>query len=232
MALIFGSVIVTVCLLWNKGEKAKRRAVDIAIGIAFGLYMLDFFMMPISYGGIDVEKLPFHACTLMCIMNFWCRHNKFLGRFKTQFALIGLISNIIYVLYPAGVMWYNIHPFSYRAWQTILFHGAMTAYGIFALAFGEVKLEWKKCYKELALLLLMVVWASIGNTVYSGQWQSGYISFNWFFVKMDPFGMLPTSIAPYIAPLIMVAALFLADIVMYAIYFGIKNLYNKKMNLI
>ena len=227
MAIIFGSIVATVCFLRNKSEKAKTRAADIAISIAFGLYMADFFLMPLAHGVIDVEKLPFHACTLMCIMNFWSRNNNFLGRFKTQFALIGLISNIIYVLYPAGVMWYGIHPLSYRAWQTILFHGAMTAYGIFVLVFGEVKLQWKKCYKELILLLVMVVWALIGNTVYSGQWPNYYVSYNWFFVKMDPFGILPANIAPYLAPLIIVSALFFSNLVIYAIYFGIKKLYNK-----
>ena len=227
MAVIFGAIISTICLLKNKRDKAKTRAVDIAIGIAFGLYMADFFLMPFAYGVIDIDKLPFHACTSMCIMNFWCRHNKFLARFKTQFALIGLISNIIYVIYPAGVMWYGIHPLSYRAWQTILFHGAMTAYGIFVLAFGEVKLEWKKSYKELILLLVMVVWALLGSSAYSGEWPDHYISYNWFFVKMDPFGILPANIAPYLAPIITVSTVFLANMLIYAIYFGIKKL-NKK----
>ena len=71
MAIIFGSMIATICLLRNKSERAKQRAVNIAISIAFGLYMFDFFAMPLAYGAVDVDKLPFHACTSMCIMSFW-----------------------------------------------------------------------------------------------------------------------------------------------------------------
>lgn len=228
MAIIFGSIIATICLLRNKSERAKKLAVDIAIGLAFGLYMLDFFVMPLAYGAVDVDKLPFHACTSMCIMSFWSRHNRFLSRFKTQFTLIGLVSSLIYVVYPAGVMWYGIHPLSYRAWQTIIFHGAMVAYGVLALALGDVKPEWKKCYKELCVLLVLTAWALLGNAVYSGEWPSGQISYNWFFVKMDPFGLLPSNIAPYLAPVISVSALFMANMAVYAIYFGVKGARDKK----
>lgn len=228
MAIIFGSMIATICLLRNKSERAKQRAVNIAISIAFGLYMFDFFAMPLAYGAVDVDKLPFHACTSMCIMSFWSRHNKFLSRFKTQFTLIGLVASLIYVVYPAGVMWYSIHPLSYRVWQTILFHGAMVVYGVLAIVFGDVKLEWKKCYKDLGVLLVLTAWALLGNAVYSGEWPSGQVSYNWFFVKMDPFGLLPLDIAPYLAPVVSVVALFAANMAIYAIYFGIKKLCGKK----
>lgn len=228
MLVIFGGIILTICLLKNNSEQAKGRATNIAISIAFALYMMDFFLMPFAYGEIDIDKLPFHACTSMCILSFWCRHNSFLSKFKTQFALIGLIANITYIIYPAGVMWYEIHPLSYRAVQTLMFHGTMVAYGIFALAFGEIKLEWKKCYKELIVLLILAVWAIMGNTLYSGAAGDYSHDFNWFFVKMDPFGILPENIAPYVAPFVSITAFFGLDMVIYLLYFGIKAINKKK----
>ena len=61
--------------------------------------------------------------------------------------MLGLIGNFIYLHYPAVLDWYNVHAFAYRAVQTLLFHGFMAAHGIFSLVFGDIKLEWKYCYK-------------------------------------------------------------------------------------
>ena len=224
MLLIFGGIALAIALLKNKGESVKKRAISITIGCAFGLYMLDFFLMPFAYGKIDIEKLPFHICTAMCVLCFLSNHNKFFARFKVQFALLGLISNIIYVIYPAGVGWYQIHPLSYRVYQTLLFHGFMTAYGLFVFIFDNVKLEWKRCYKDLLVVISMALWALLGNTLYNGE--LGF--FNWFFVVSDPFYMIPESISPYIMPFLVVIAFFGVEMLVYCIHFGIKRLLRKK----
>lgn len=227
MLLIFGGTVLTILLLKNKSQETKTKAVNIAVSIAFGLYMADFFLMPFAYGEIDIDKLPFHACTSMCIMSFASRHFKSLSKYKLQFALIGLISNIIYVVYPAGIMWFEIHPLSYRAVQTILFHGFMTAYGLFTLTLDDVKLEWKKCYRELIVLVILAAWALIGNTLYTGSVGNYSHDFNWFFVKRDPFGMLDESISKYVMPFVTVIAFFGLNLIIYASYFGIKRLTQK-----
>lgn len=225
MAVIFGVIIATVMLLSKKDADVKKKSADVTIGAAFGLYILDFFLMPFAYGEIDLEKLPFHACTAMCIMCFLSRRSGFLSRFKKEFALLGLISNLVYVIYPAGIMWYQIHPLSYRAVQTLLFHGLMTAYGVFVLAFDEVRLEWKTCYRDLAVIAGMAIWALLGNTLYNGTHGEYSHSFNWFFVIQDPFYLLPANIAPYIMPFVVIAAFFAVEILVYAIW----NCLSKRM---
>lgn len=219
MAVIFGTIIAVVLILKNKSDKAKKRAADIAVGIALGLYALDFFLMPFAYGEIHIEKLPFHVCTAMCVMCFLSRRVKFLERFKGQIALLGFLSNLIYVLYPAGVMWYQIHPFSYRALQTLMFHGSMTAYGIFVLSFGEVKLNWKKCHKELVVIGGMTLWALIGNILYEGNTPNYYYDANWFFLQRDPLSLFPADISPYVMPFIVIAAFFAAEMLIYSVYY-------------
>ena len=186
----------------NKGIYTKERLLKIFIGIAFGLYMLDFFLMPFAYGEIYVEKLPFHACTSMSIMCFISRNCKALRKFRLNFALLGLLSNLAYLCYPSGVASYEIHPLSYRAVQTLLFHAAMVVYCILTLLIDEEKLSFKHWYRDIALLCSLTVWAMIGNTLYSGKLDSLDYSedLNWFFVKQDPFYALPADIAPYIAP--------------------------------
>ena len=227
LAVIFGAIILTVCLLKKRSRKAKTLAVDIAIGSAFGLYILDFFMMPFAYGEIDLEKLPFHVCTAMCVLCFLSRRIHFLSRFKSQLALLGLVSNLIYVIYPAGVMWYQVHPLSYRVLQTLIFHGLMTAYGVFAIAFEDVKLEVKTWYKDLAVVSGMALWALIGNTLYNGSVGEYSHNFNWFFVIRDPFYLLPADISPYVMPFIVVAVFFAVEMAVHLTYLLLKRIWKR-----
>lgn len=268
LVVILGLIIALSFILKNKSEKAKQLAIAITINSAFTLYMLDFFLMPFAYGYISVDKLPFHICTLSCLLCFACRHNKFLSKFKTQFVMLGLIGNLIYLHYPGVLDWYNVHAFAYRSVQTLLFHGLMTAHGIFSLVFGDIKLEWKYCYKEAIAISLLVLWSLFGNIMYSdinAEYTSNFLHpnnlisdnfkemingiienpstltpeiietikesiieskyfFNWFFVIQDPFGVIPVSIGPFVMPFVMLFTIFLADILIYCGYFGIKAL--------
>ena len=100
---VIPAVLITLFLKGKSLDK-KKKVTDLFINISFGLYVADFFLMPLAYGEIDVEKLPFHACTAMCVLCFVCRYNKFLGRYKNCFAALGFVSNLVYLIYPAGVM--------------------------------------------------------------------------------------------------------------------------------
>ena len=221
LAVIFGVILTVILLLKNRPDEAKHRATAAALCTALGLYAADLFLMPLAYGEIDVEKLPFHACTAMCLCCALSRRNPFFARFKDQFVLLGLLSNLIYVIYPAGVGWYQISPLCYRVWQTLLYHGAMTAFGLFSLCFGEVRLSWRKLPRHLGLLSAMTLWALLGNTLYNGL--NGRF-FNWFFVVSDPFGILPAETAPYLMPFVMAAVMLCGETLIHLAYFGIKRL--------
>ena len=134
------------------GLLRKRR--DIAEGIlnlTVGLYALDFFLMPLAYGYIDIEKLPFHVCTAMCLMCFFSRRSPHLAKYRQAFVLLGFLSNFVYLCYPAGVTWHRVSPLSYRVIQTLLFHALMTVYGFVA--------RWENPprpgRRELAVLIAM-----------------------------------------------------------------------------
>lgn len=220
MIIIFGSIIVITLLLRKKEDIVRKKAINITIMVVFGLYILDFFLMPLAYGSIDIEKLPFHICTVSCVLCFLSRHNKFFNKYKLQFAVIGLIGNIIYVIYPAGIGWYQITPYSYRVIQTLLYHGLMTLYGVLTLAYDDEELKWKNCYKELIVIVLLVLWAMFGNMVYN----SDLIIYNWFFVVQDPFYILPKDIACFIMPFVITITIFIGNILVYLSYFGIKKI--------
>lgn len=209
------AVIVAVILYVRKQNAEERRKfAAYFINTAFGLYIADFFLMPFAYGEIDIEKLPFHACTAMCVMCFLSEHNDFLRKFRLQFAMLGFVSNLVYLIYPAGLMWYQVHPLSYRVIQTLLFHAIMTGYGLLVLLFEDNRREWKK---DLAVITAMTAWALLGNTLYNGAAWGKIHFFNWFFVVQDPFYILPEHIAPFVMPFLNIVLFMALEMVVYKI---------------
>lgn len=216
--LFFAALGVCVCLCLKKRDDRQRaKVIGAFINIAFGLYVLDFFLMPFAYGEIDIEKLPFHICTAMCVMCFFSRHHSFLRKFRLQFAALGFLSNLIYLIYPAGVMWHQVHPISYRVIQTLSFHGIMMVYGLLVLVYERQELNWKK---DLSVVVAMTLWALLGNTLYNSDARV----YNWFFVVQDPFNMLPADIAPVVMPFLNTVMFFSVEKLIYFLF----ELFTKK----
>lgn len=211
IALFVGIGIFACLYLKDKGAEKRKPVIEAFVNIAFGLYIADFFLMPFSYGVIDIEKLPFHVCTTMCVMCFLSRRIGFLKKFKLQFAVLGLISNFVYLMYPAGMMWHQIHPLSYRVVQTLLFHGVMAVYGLLVLIYERDSFSWEKCYRDFITITAMTLWALFGNTMYNNEVEFH----NWFFVVRDPFNMFPQSASPYIMPFLNIAMFFAVELLVY-----------------
>ena len=219
-AALFGTLFI---LFKDKNNDAKSRIMLTLINISFSLYILDFFLMPFAYGEIDIEKLPFHICTVMCVMCFLSNHIEWLKPLRVHFALLGFISNLVYLIYPAGVMWHATHPLSYRVIQTLVFHGIMTVYGLLVLVWDNESLRFKECYKDLAIVGSMTVWAIIDNLLYNGNVGEYSHFFNWFFVVRDPFYILPENIAPFVMPFVNVALFFGVEMLIYLIISKVKE---------
>lgn len=202
------AMIVVLILLKNRSRFAKHRTAKAFIDIAFGLYILDFFLMPLAYNEIDIEKLPFHACTAMCVLCYFSHRIRCLEKFRSSFALLGFISNLVYLIYPAGVMWHGVHPLSYRVIQTLAFHSIMSIHCFLSLVYDEPKRCVRTVGKDLITVLGMTVWALIGNYTYNGT-SEGYSNFfNWFFVVQDPFYILPSEIAQFMMPIVNIILFF------------------------
>ncbi len=204
----------------DKGQKTKDRIAGLFLDLAFGLYLADFFLMPLAYGEIDIEKLPFHVCTATCVACFLSTRVKFLEKYRTSIVKLGFLSNLVYLIYPAGVMWHAVGPLSYRVIQTLLFHCLMTVFGFLTLAFDRGEKKRGKHVRDLTVIVCMTVWAVIGNYVYNGTAGDDTRFYNWFFVVRDPFYLLPEKIAPFVMPFLN-AALFFAVEKLVDLVFGI-----------
>lgn len=223
LIIIFG--IVTVILVFkNKDKESKNKIINYTLNAAFGLYIADFFIMPLSQGVISIDKLPFHLCTLMSILCFMSRHTKALAKFKTSFTILGMIGALMYLTYPAGVKTGAgefFDGYTYRIIQTVLYHGLMVAQGVFAIAFGDIELKWSNFKYDIIIILCLTVWAMLGNEVYNGvvygpcDCVEGCLEevviyneqHNWFFVKHDPLYIFPDETDSYYSPFIMIGGI-------------------------
>ena len=137
-----------------------------------------------------------------------------LHKFKLQFAALGFVSNLVYLIYPAGVMWHQVHPLSYRVIQTLVFHGIMVVYGALVLCFEGMEFSFKKLYRDIIVISSMTVWAILGNALYNSQNRV----YNWFFVVQDPFNIFSKDIAWLVMPLLNIAVFFVAEVIVYLLF--------------
>ncbi len=223
IALTILSVTAILFALKGKENAVKARTSSSLIGIAFSLYMADFFLMPLAYGEIDIEKLPFHACTAMCVMCFLSHRIKFLEKYRTSFVMLGFLSNVIYLIYPAGVMWHAVHPLSYRVIQTLIFHSVMSVYGLITLVYERDSVDIRKWYRGLLVIVGMTLWALLGNYTYNGESEGYSHFFNWFFVVRDPFYAIPETVAPFVMPVLNILLFFAATMVIYLVFWDVNR---------
>lgn len=191
--LIVGLTIGGAFLLKNKSEKTKNTVLSVLAWLAVGIYIADFFIMPFSResGEIDIDKLPFHFCTLMgCLIPF-AQFNKKFEKIKDVIACISIVGSLMYITYPGSALG-GYTPWCYKIVQTFVFHGLVMAWGVLSITTGSTKLEWKKIWKEAVAILIIFVWASLGNTIYSSDAHH----YDWCFITGSTFSFVPSWVVP------------------------------------
>ena len=209
--VIFGTALLLTFLLRKKADEAKLRAIRIFAVLTIGLYIADFFIMPLSdsYGHqIGLDKLPFHVCTLMGVLLPFVQFNPKLSRFRDVIVCMSVASSLMWMCYPGSALG-GRPPFSYIIFQTFMFHGCLFTWGFLNLSLGQVRLSLKKLWKELVLTLIILVWAFLGNTVYPNEQ-------NWFFIAYSIFPFLPDKVMPPVV----VFCVFGTCFVVHMIYFA------------
>ncbi len=215
--VIFGGVILLTFLFKNKSDIAKDRVVKIFALLTVGLYVADFFIMPLSdsYSGISVYKLPFNICTLMGVLVPFVQYNKRLKFIRPAITCLSVASSLMWMCYPGSALG-GQPPFSYIIFQTFMYHGFLFAWGALSLSLDRVQLKISKIWIEFVVILFILVWAWFGNTVYDGEQ-------NWFFIETSIFPFLEDKIMP----LMVVLAIFAVCLVIYGAYYLISFIYHK-----
>lgn len=210
--LIFGGTLL-LSLVGRSCPGKKDRLRRLMAYLTVGLYVIDFFIMPLSdsYNGISAYKLPFNICTIMAVLVPFVEFNPKFSGIRQPVVTLSIAASLMWMCYPGSALG-GEPPFSYIIFQTFMYHGFLFCWGVLNLAYGDVVCDLHKIWKEFAGLLLILVWAAFGNTVY----DRGY---NWFFVETSIFPFL----SDRIMPLMVVLSIFAVCLVIYGMWFALKG---------
>lgn len=216
--IIFGGTALLSFAFQKKPAETKDKILRIFAYLTFGLYIADFFIMPLSdsYSGISTYKLPFNICTIMAVCVPFVQFNRKFAPVKSAVVTLSIASSLMWMCYP-GTALGGQPPFSYIIFQTFMYHGFLFCWSVLHLAYGEVRLEFRYIWKEFCGILMILVWAAFGNTVYDGY-------HNWFFIEESIFPFLSDEIMP----IMVVASVFGVCLVIYGAYYGLCAIAKRK----
>ena len=227
MILIIGGIVAGHFLLRNSTPEKKNKVLGILINLLILSYISDFFVHEFVYGtpsepgGLNMDKLPFHICTVLCPLSAFVQYNKKFEKIKEPIVILSILAPLMYLCYPASVG--EGEPWCYQAVQTMFYHGVQMAWGILTVALGFVKPNIRKCYQSGILLVAITLWATLGNNMMPGN--------NWFFLEEDAFyiGLVANGVIPqWLLMIINPVVFFLAVIAIYGICYALKALFGKK----
>ena len=127
----------------------------------------------------------------------------------------------MWLTYPGSAL-NGQSPLCYSVLQTFFFHSFIFAWAFLTIAFGEHKPNIKKCWHEIVGILIVMVWATIGNTLYENT--------DWLFLTGFTFPFIPKVLLPFVVLTLM----FAVNLAIYGVYYLTikikRNLQNKKQN--
>lgn len=200
LVLIFGSVIALGLIFRKKDNAAKECLLRLLCYALVFSYISDFFFHEFVYGGLNMDKLPFHICTVLCPLAAIAQFNRKGDKIREPVVMLAVLSPMMYLCYPASVG--DGEPWCYQAVQTMFFHGVLMAWGILSIALGAVKPNARHIWKSAVLLVGITLWAKLGNVL---------MLHNWFFLEEDAFyiGLVANGIIPKWALMIANPVVFL-----------------------
>ena len=187
LVLIFGSIIALGLIFRKKDAAARERLLRLMCYALVFSYISDFFFHEFVYGGLNMDKLPFHICTVLCPLAAIAQFNRKGDKIREPVVMLAVLAPMMYLCYPASVG--DGEPWCYQAVQTMFFHGVLMAWGILSIALGAVKPNARHIWKSAVLLVGITLWAKLGNVL---------MLHNWFFLEEDAFyiGLVANGIIP------------------------------------
>ena len=223
LAIIIGLTIALAFYL-SKHEDKKRGTLRLIAYSLVIIYVADFFIQPFvsSDFTMNIDKLPFHICTVLCPVVAFTEFNKKFEKIKEPVAVLAIVAPLMYLVYPGNAIG-EISPFCYKIIQTFIYHGLLFSWGLNTFASGEFVPNVRNWYKSLIGICLIAVWATLGNLTYNTSYLGNdpdASHFDWFFLTGTSFPFVP----PYLMPFAVIAAIFGMVMIIYGLYYAYMNL--------
>lgn len=221
IVIIIGLSFCGYFFLRNKSEHAKTVTLNVLAYLVIGTYVLDFFIMPFSQGKIDIDKLPFHICTLTGIFIPFVQFNDRFKPIKSVICCFAIVSSLMYVTYPGSALG-GVTPWCYKVIQTFVYHGLVFAWGFLSVSLKAVSFNFREIWKEAVGIVILIAWAFLGNYAYGGIPEGHH--YDWFFITGSTFPFIP----PWLMPFVVFAAVYGMCVLIYLIDYVVKRIAQKK----
>lgn len=185
---VLGALIVAGIILLKKlniSQKKVERAVLFLL-VPLKIFHVCLSMKASADGGfvIDQTQLSFHLCSIViyCVIliNF-IKNEKVLSVMKSFMTPCLLIGAFMALLIPTE----GVDPSVPRVWQYMLIHGTLVFFGFYLMLVEKVDLTFKAFLHNLKLLLVVVVFGFLMNSVLE-QYNT-----NFLFLRKPPMEGLP-----------------------------------------
>ena len=220
LLLFAGAIVGGYFLLRNKSVEQKTKVMRILVYYIVISYLADFFVHEFGNAdfengewigaGLNMDKLPFHICTVLCPLAAFVQFNGFFKRFKEPVVVLSCLAPLMYLVYPSGIA--SGEPWCYTVVQAMVYHGVLLAWGILNLSLGLVKIDIKRCWHTGVLLVAITLWAKLGSIL---------LEYNWFFLNEDALyiGLVENGVIPkWSLMIINPVVFFAASLAVYGIY--------------
>ena len=203
--IIAGAITGAVFALRRKKPETHKKVLNILSICVLCWYITNFFLQPFVRGNnqLNIDKLPFHSCTLMSIVAVFAQYSK-KEWFKEVSVTLAMSGALMYLTYPATAFG-GAAPWSFKVIETMIFHSALFSWGFLSLTTGQVKLHYKNMYMPLVGLVIIAVWATIGNVCYNVSYlgDGEHTHYDWFFLTGSSFPF-----PPYLMPFLVIIAVY------------------------
>lgn len=230
LAIIAGAILALYFCFKDSSPEKKEKLLNVLVILLLVSYVSDFFVHDFVYaevvdgayvgGGLNMDKLPFHVCVVLCPLSALVQFNGRLKKFREPVVMLAALAPIMYLSYPANVG--AGEPWCYQTVQTMLYHGTLLAWGILTLALGVLKPNIRRCHTSAILLVAITLWAKLGNIL---------LGHNWFYLEEDAFyiGLVEGGVIPKWSLMIINPVVFFSAVLaLYGIYYLIIRI---KLNL-
>ena len=203
--IITGAIVGACFALKGRKEETKKKVLNILSICVLCWYITNFFLQPFVRGNnqLNIDKLPFHSCTLMSIVAVFAQFsNK--KWFKEVSVTLAMSGALMYLTYPSTAFG-GAAPWSFKVIETMVFHSALFSWGFLSLVTGQVKLRYRNMYMPLVGLVIIAVWATIGNVSYNVSYlgDGEHPHYDWFFLTGSSFPF-----PPYLMPFLVIIAVY------------------------
>lgn len=227
LVIIVGLTIALAFYL-NKHKEKMKPTLRFMVYALVALYVSDIFLQPFISDDftMNIDKLPFHICTIMCPVVAFTEFNSKFDKFREPVAFLSIVAPLMYIVYPGNAIG-DISPFCYKIIQTFVYHGLLFSWGFNTLASGQFVPNIRNCYKSLIGICLIAAWATIGNLSYNTSYLGNDPDahhYDWFFLTGTTFPFVP----PYLMPLAVITAVFGVVMCVYGLYYLYMHILNKK----